>query len=124
MSVRAACAQILCASAGSIRGAITAMLSASPDYAVAGVRQTLLVVMSVFRAAEVPFRSIKAHRPYPRLLFRVVRASSGPEVGHGRTPTDVLSNPLEELLMGPTAAEPHHDAAATDHHRRGHLDQE
>ena len=80
--------------------------------------------MSVFRAAEVPFRSIKAHRPYPRLLFRVVRASSGPEVGHGRTPTDVLSDLLEERLVGPTAAQPDHDAAATHHDRRRHLDEQ
>lgn len=61
--------------------------------------------------------------PYPHPVFRVVRASSGPEVSDGRTPSDVLSNPLEELLTGPTAAETHHDPATTDHHRCRHFDQ-
>jgi hypothetical protein len=70
----------------------------------------------VFRAAETPFRQVGAHRPLPPTAFRVVRALSGPEVSYGRTPADVLSNPLEELLMRPTAAQPHHDAAATHYH--------
>src|SRR4051812_19059497 len=81
--------------------------------------------MSVFRAVEVPFRPLGTHRPLtPHPTFRVVRALSGPEVSHGRTPTDVLSNLLEELLMGPPAAQPHHDAATPPPHRCRHLDQQ
>ena len=43
---------------------------------------------------------------------------------HGRTPTDVLTDLLEVVLVRPTAAQPDHDAAATHHHRRRHLDQQ
>ena len=49
-------------------------------------------------------------------------ALSGPDVSHGRTLTDVLTDMLEELPVGPTAAQPHHDPTATHDHRRCYLD--
>ena len=42
-------------------------------------------------------------------------------MSRGRTTTDVLMYLLEELLMGPTAAQPQDDATATHHDRCGHL---
>src|SRR5438105_2986387 len=62
--------------------------------------------------------------PYPHWFSALSIASSSPKVSHGRTPTDVLTDLLEERLVGPTAAQAHHDAAATHHHGRRHLDQE
>ena len=76
-------------------------------------------------------------RPYSRTLsldrrapplppiefFALSIASSGPEMRDGRTPTDVLTNSLEELLVGPTAAQTNHDAPTTDHHRCSDLDE-
>jgi hypothetical protein len=38
--------------------------------------------------------------PYPHWFSGSAVASSGPEVSHGRTPTDVLTNLLEEVLVG------------------------
>lgn len=69
-------------------------------------------------------RSCGRTAPFPHQLNVLFSASSGPEVGHGRTLTDVLIDLLEELPVRPTAAQPHHDPPATDDHRCRHLDEQ
>ena len=60
----------------------------------------------------------------PMRLDELSITSSGPEVSHGRTSRDVLTDVFEEVPVGPTAAQPYHDPAATHDHRRRHLDEQ
>ena len=67
----------------------------------------------------------RAHHPLPLVawsccsaLYPVQQACAG------RTPGDVLTDVFKQVPIGPTAAQAHHDPAATHDHRRRHLDEQ
>src|ERR1700678_2106255 len=68
--------------------------------------------------------SMSTPPPYPRLFFQVVMRSSRPAIGHSWTSAYVLTDVFKIVPVRPTPAQPDHDATATHHHRRRHLDKQ
>ena len=91
----------------------------SPDYSSAVALQPVCMFGGLERPPTV---REDAPPPYPPSLTELLIASSGPEMGHGRTTTDVLTDLLEETLVRPTAAQPDHDPPTTHHDGCCHLD--